>query len=77
MRVKVQQAMQKLGYVPNAAGRALARLEGLRATLKTVGLQRPPEWVSLQALNIAGGRCFVRGPAHGHIGTAGALNLRH
>ena len=36
--------------------RALARLEGLRATLKTAGLKLPSEWVSLQALNIAGGR---------------------
>lgn len=36
--------------------RARARLEGLRATLKTAGLPLPQEWISLQALNIAGGR---------------------
>ncbi len=36
--------------------RAVARLEGLRATLKAAGLKRPPEWVSQQALTISGGR---------------------
>ncbi len=36
--------------------RAAARLEGLRATLKTAGLKLPSDWVSQQTLNIAGGR---------------------
>jgi LacI family transcriptional regulator len=36
--------------------RAGARLESVRATLKAAGLKLPPDRISLQALNLAGGR---------------------